>query len=120
MDYKKLLLILFFIPLSLFSAQRDKEVTYRLKLAPGVKQRYPNATVADISINDLNNVTVTNPAIGQCLRFRTTTTLTNQTCGGGSGGSVVGIASSQLAVFQIPTLADTTLTASTADVPVFS
>ena len=109
MDYKRLCLrlflscwILFCLPLA-NGQQRTKTVPYKLRLNPVVKTRYPTAAVADLSIEDLNNTTISSPADNQCLAWDTTSSKwINQTLAGGAGGT---LGTAQVVVFQVPVLA---------------
>ena len=122
MDCKKLFLvfltyIIVVFPLYSTSAQREKKVSYKLSLAQGVKQRYPDAQVVDLPLEGLNNVVITNPQDNQCVSWDTSTSKwINQTISGGGGTTT--LSASQTIEFQLPVLADTTLTATSANTPV--
>ena len=69
-----------------------------------------------MALEGLNNTNISSPTGGQCVAWDATASeWTNQTI----SGDIVAFGASQIAVFQVPVLADTTLTTATASVPVF-
>ena len=85
MDYKKLLLSLLFLFVPISIAQiKVKEVTYKTKLKAATQRKFPNEGVVDMSINQLNNVVISNsPVDKQCIAYNAADdNYTNQTIGG--------------------------------------
>ena len=73
MDYKKLFLSLIlglFLSVSAFGQQRVKYVSYKTALKAGVKTKHPDASVVDMPLGDLNNVSIIRPLVNnQCIAW---------------------------------------------------
>ena len=97
-----------------------RKYDYRIEPSDWYKETYPDYSICQVQkLSQVDDVTGTFSG-GQCLVRNTgNTAWIGGVCGTGGGGGQVSLRTAQSAVFQIPTLADTTLTTVSANTAVF-